>query len=43
MIIEQAFMALPEFLVGAPYLQYDSEATLVMAYAMFSASGTERS
>lgn len=34
MIIEQAFMALPEFLVGAPYLQYDSEATLVMAYAM---------
>lgn len=34
MIVEQAFMALPEFLVGAPYLQYDSEATLVMAYAM---------
>lgn len=34
MIFEQAFFALPEFLVGAGFTRYDSEGTLVMAYAM---------
>ena len=34
MLVEQAFMALPEFLVGAPYLKYEHEGTLVMAYSM---------
>lgn len=34
MLFEQAFMALPEFLVGAPYLRYDQEATLVTAFTM---------
>lgn len=34
MIIEQAFFALPEFLVGTGFAKYDSEGTLVMSYAM---------
>jgi hypothetical protein len=34
MIFEQAFFALPEFLVGTGFTRYDSEGTLVMAYAM---------
>lgn len=34
MLIEQAFMALPEFLVGAPYEIYEHEGTLVMAFSM---------
>lgn len=34
MIIEQAFHALPEFLVGTGFVKYESEGTLVMAFAM---------
>ena len=34
MIIEQAFFALPEFLVGTGFTRYESEGTLVMSYAM---------
>jgi hypothetical protein len=34
MLVEQAFMALPEFLVGAPYERYEHEGTLVMAFSM---------
>jgi hypothetical protein len=34
MILEQAFLALPEFLVGSGFETYESEGTLVMAFAM---------
>lgn len=34
MIFEQAFIALPEFLVGTGFTRYQAEGTLVMAYAM---------
>jgi hypothetical protein len=34
MIFEQAFFALPEFLVGTGFTRYDTEGTLVMAFAM---------
>ncbi len=34
MIIEQAFYSLPEFLVGTGFVKYESEGTLVMAFAM---------
>lgn len=34
MIAEQAFYALPEFLVGTGFTRYEMEGTLVMAYAM---------
>lgn len=34
MIVEQAFFALPEFLVGTGFTRYEAEGTLVMAYAM---------
>jgi hypothetical protein len=34
MLMEQAFFAVPEFLVGAGFQKFDAEGTLVMAYAM---------
>ena len=34
MLFEQAFMSLPEFLLGTPYSHYGHEGTLVTAYSM---------
>lgn len=34
MLIEQAFMALPEFLTGAPFKKYRNEGTVVTAFSM---------
>lgn len=34
MLIEQAFMALPEFLTGAPFKKYQNEGTVVTAFSM---------
>lgn len=34
MIFEQAFMALPEFLTGAPFKRYQFEGTIVTAFSM---------
>jgi len=34
MLIEQAFMALPEFLTGAPFKKYKNEGTVLTAFSM---------